>query len=130
MHEENNLLYHRAIIGGLQLDRLLVPMSKRLEVMQTAHDSIFSSHFGVDKTIKRIKSHFYWPSLIIDAQAYVSSCSSCQKHKRRTKYDRTPIEAVPRANHVFQHVYVDLIGPLEPKSSKNHGYILCLIDNY
>jgi len=43
--------------------------------------------------------------------------------------DRIPIEIVPKASVTFEHVYVDIIGKINPPSSKNHVYILCLINS-
>lgn len=60
---------------------------------------------------------------------YCKSCVACQKHKRKTKFDRLPIVAVPRALSSFEHVYIDLIGPIEPKSSKQNAYVLCVVDS-
>src|SRR5207244_5792236 len=56
-------------------------------------------------------------------------CTACQLHARKSKLDRVPITPVIRADVAFDHVYVDLIGPLQPASSKNHKYILCLVDS-
>ena len=86
-------------------------------------------HFGMRKTIQRIEAHFFWPTLIKDVKLYVKSCGLCQKRLRRTKFDRVPISPVVRANSSFEQVNIDLIGPLEPKSSRGHKYILCLIDS-
>ena len=86
-------------------------------------------HFGMRKTIQRIEAHFFWPTLIRDVKSYVKSCGLCQKRLRRTKFDRVPISPVVRANSSFEQVNIDLIGPLEHKSSRGHKYILCLIDS-
>ena len=59
----------------------------------------------------------------------MASCTSCQKRARITKLDRVPIVAVPMSNIPFSHVSIDLVGPLEPKSSAGHSYIICLIDS-
>ena len=77
----------------------------------------------------RIESHFYWPTLIKDVKAYVTSCGPCQKRVRRTKFDRVPISPVVRADNPFDVVNIDLIGPLEPSSARGHKYILCFIDS-
>ena len=40
-----------------------------------------------------------------------------------------PIKHVEHSHIPFEHVSIDLIGPLEPKSSSGHQYIICLIDS-
>src|SRR2546425_11500408 len=48
---------------------------------------------------------------------------------RVTKLDRVPNKHVQHSNTPFEHVSIDLIGPLESKSSSGHKYIICLIDS-
>ncbi|GFV56321.1 RT_RNaseH domain-containing protein [Trichonephila clavipes] len=44
--------------------------------------------------------------------------------------DRSPITPVARPELPFQVVNMDLIGPIDPPSSKGHKYILCLVDQH
>ncbi|GFW12764.1 retrovirus-related Pol polyprotein from transposon opus [Trichonephila clavipes] len=44
--------------------------------------------------------------------------------------DRSPITHVARPELPFQVVNMDLIGPIDPPSSKGHKYILCLVDQH
>ena len=126
---DNKLLYHKVSVGGFEVHQLVLPESRRRMILEKAHDSDWSMHFGSEKTKKRIEAHFYWPTLSSDVKDYVSSCASCQKSARKTKYDRIPISPVARAATSFEQVNIDLIGPIDPKSSRGHQYILCLIDN-
>src|SRR5207247_7104770 len=73
--------------------------------------------------------HIFWPSIVQDVRKFVSSCEKCQKRARITKLDRVPIKHVEHSLTPFDHVSIDLIGPLEPKSSSGHKYIICLIDS-
>ena len=125
----NQLLYHFKVVSGVKVAQLILPIDYRVPVLEAAHDSQWSMHFGVRKTIQRIETHFYWPTLIRDVKSYVRSCGPCQKRQRRTKFDRVPISPVVRADSAFDVVNVDLIGPLEPPSSRGHKYILCLVDS-
>ena len=126
---DNHLLYRHKSIGGFEIAQLVLPQAKRLQVMNCAHDSDWAGHFGVHKTTLRIEAHFYWPTMKTDIQQYVNSCRGCQQQKRVTKLDRVPIAPVVRAATSFEVVNIDLIGPLSPKSSRGHQYILCLIDS-
>ena len=77
--ESTQLLYRNKVIGGLVYKQLLVPESKRELVLKTAHDALWSNHLGTDKTLQRIQSYFYWPSIGVDVANYVKSCIICQK---------------------------------------------------
>ena len=43
--------------------------------------------------------------------------------------DRVPITAVVRSDEPFQHIIMDVVGPIEPTSSAGHKYCLCIIDS-
>jgi hypothetical protein len=126
---DNQLLFRDKLLGGFQIAQLVLPFEKRRKVMQVAHDSDWAMHYGVVKTTQRIQAHFYWPTMTKDINDYVKSCVACQKHARKTKFDRVPITPVSRAASSFEQVNIDLIGPLNPKSSRGHQYILCLVDS-
>jgi hypothetical protein len=84
-------------------------------------------HFGSNKTAQRIAAHFFWPRATKDVEAYVRTCPECQLRARKTKLDRVPIKAVERPLHPFEICQIDLIGPLIPKSSGGHSYVLTFI---
>ena len=129
INDVDGLLYHKDQFGGVDIFQLVIPEIKRQVIITAAHDSTWSLHFGSIKTIQRIKAYFYWPSIVHDVRRYVSSCEKCQKRARITKRDRVPIKHVLHNMNPFEHVSIDLIGPLEPKSSSGHQYIICLIDS-
>ena len=47
----NKLLYRKQVIGGFEIDQLVLPLKKREKVLQTAHDSEWSMHFGIFRTL-------------------------------------------------------------------------------
>ena len=127
--ETSQLLYRHTVIGGFEIKQLVVPKEQRDSVISLAHDSLWAMHFAHKKTYHRVRAYFYWPKMSNGIKEYVKSCAACQKHLRRTKRDKIPIKPVTRADVAFQHVNVDIIGPLSPKSSRGHEYVLCLIDS-
>ena len=126
---DTQLLYRKTVISGLELKQLVLPTEKRQKVIEFAHDSQWAMHMGYHKTLLRIQAHFFWPGMTKDVSDYVRTCEPCQKHLYKKKSDRVPIVAVERANQAFQQVNIDLIGPINPKSSRGHSYVLCLIDS-
>ncbi|GFW96078.1 transposon Ty3-G Gag-Pol polyprotein [Trichonephila clavipes] len=54
----------------------------------------------------------------------------CQLTRSVRVKDRSPITPVARPELPFQVVNMDLIGPIDPPSSKGHKYILCLVDQH
>ena len=129
VRDSDRLLYRKTNKFGFQVYQLILPESKRAEVLRLAHDSVFEGgHFAFKKTLQRIQTCFYWPTMRKDIETYTQSCKHCQLHKRVTVHDRVPIKAVMRPQEFGDTLSIDLIGPLEPASSKGHKYILCVID--
>ncbi|GFS96167.1 retrovirus-related Pol polyprotein from transposon opus [Trichonephila clavipes] len=85
---------------------------------------------GPKKTIERIKYSFFWEGLRADVKKFCESCKECQLTRSVRIKDRSPITPVTRSELPFQVVNMDLIGPIDPPSSKGHTYILCLVDQH
>ncbi|GFX79583.1 retrovirus-related Pol polyprotein from transposon 412 [Trichonephila clavipes] len=85
---------------------------------------------GPKKTIERIKYSFFWEGLRADVKKFCESCKECQLTRSVRIKDRSPITPVARPELPFQVVNMDLIGPIDPPSSKGHKYILCLVDQH
>ncbi|GFV38777.1 retrovirus-related Pol polyprotein from transposon opus [Trichonephila clavipes] len=96
--------------------------------MRLAHTSVFNCHMGPKKTLERIKYSFFWEGLGADVKKFSESCKECQLTRSVRIKDRSPITPVARSELPFQVVNMNLIGPIDPPSSKGHKYILCLVD--
>lgn len=91
MFLSNELLYHRDSIAGTKVDQLVLPRSKREEVLQLTHKSRWGGHLGPKKTKARIKYSFYWPGVERDVAEYCKTCHGCQIHSERRRGNRVPI---------------------------------------
>lgn len=56
-----------------------------------------------------------------DLKHFLDSCPTCEKAKG-IPHIKTPIEITTVAEHLYEHTYIDYMGPLTP-SSKLHKYI-------
>lgn len=94
-----------------------------------SHDLVFGAgHYAFRKTLQRIQTSFWWPSMRADVGKYTSSCKECQLRRRVTVFDRVPISAVMRPAAFGDVVSVDILGPVDPPSSSGKRYILVAID--
>ena len=50
-------------------------------VIEQHHETIFSGHQCIKKTIEILKPRYYWATLIKDVEEYVQKCVSCNQHK-------------------------------------------------
>ncbi|GFT38052.1 retrovirus-related Pol polyprotein from transposon opus [Trichonephila clavipes] len=129
-YEVDGYLFRRDKILGESIGKLVIPKCRRTEVLRLAHTSVFSSHMGPKKTFERIKYSFFWEGLRANVKKFCESCKECQLTPSVRIKDRSLITPMARPELPFQMVNMDLIGPIDPPSSKGHTYILCLVDQH
>ncbi|BHF77770.1 hypothetical protein SprV_0602088000 [Sparganum proliferum] len=94
--------------------RPVVPLPYRKVVFDHFH-SLF--HPGIRAGRKLIAASFVWPKMNSDIALWTKQCLACQKNKvHRHTFSPPSTFAVPDVR--FNHVHLDLIGPLPP----SHGY--------
>ena len=110
--EENNLIY----VGH----RLLIPNIPHVRELfyNLAHDTL--GHFGFDKSYEALRDSYYWPNMRHDLeQAYIPSCSPCQRNKSRTSKPTGPLHPLPVPDARFEAVALDFVGPLPEDGGKD-----------
>lgn len=91
-------------------------------------DSLHSlSHPGVRATFKLVSARFVWPNMQKDCQIWTRSCISCQRNKV-TRHNRTPVGRFTLTSSRFEHVHIDLVGPLPV--ANGYRYCLTCIDRF
>ncbi|GFT56794.1 retrovirus-related Pol polyprotein from transposon opus [Nephila pilipes] len=129
-YEVEGYLFHKDKIIGESIGQLVVPECRWTDVLRLAHTSVFSSHMCPKMTLERIKYSFFWEGLRADVRKFCESCKECQLTRSVRINDRSLITPVARPELPFQVVNLDLVGPIDPPSSKGHKYILCLVDQH
>ena len=134
--EVKNGLLHRIYTpknGGKLINQILTPKEQRSKVLSIAHDGILSGHLGVQRTLNKVTSNFYWPKIHDDVIRYCRSCDICQKTAKKGSQPKAPLGTMPKIDVPFKRVAMDLIGPIVPCSERKHRYILtvvCLATKY
>ena len=108
--------------------QLVVPKDYRDRVMKIAHDGLMSGHQGITKTTDKILTQFYWPGLSEDVRHYCRSCDICQRTIQKGKITKVPLGKMPIIDVPFQHIAMDLVGPISPVSDRGKRYILTIVD--
>ncbi|GFU84160.1 transposon Tf2-9 polyprotein [Trichonephila clavipes] len=90
------------------------------------HQDVFSgmhnlSHPGIRRSVHLMKQRFVWPSISSDVAKWARHCLACQKSKIH-RHTRSPLSSFQEPSQRFDHVHLDLIGPLPP----SNGYTYCL----
>ena len=106
---------------------LVVPRSRREEIMRVAHDSLLGGHLGINNTLSKIKGQFYWSGMTEDVANFCRSCDVCQKTIDKGRVPKAPLGRIPLVGVPFQRIAIDLMGPFMP-SARKHTHILTIVD--
>jgi hypothetical protein len=108
--------------------QLVVPETRRKEVMEREHDTKAAGHMGVFKTVERIAKKYWWPGMRTDIQKYVKECLICQEFKRRKEEKKGFMKSI-EAYLPFELMGMDILTDL--KTTKNgNKHIVVLTDYY
>ena len=99
-----------------------VPAQQRADAFSFVHDDPANGgHQGRDKTLERMRRHFYWPSMRKDVTKWVATCETCQLTKvpRQAKYGALkPIQQMG----VFDQISMDVMDATERGASGHAGF--------
>ena len=132
MHIINGLLYIKSHERGARRRdkrtmQLVVPQSMRKEVMRFAHESIFGGHMGLEKTVDKIRSEFYWPRMYSDISHWVESCTVCQQRKKPTVVNRGEPQSIT-ASRPFELLSMDVLSL--STATSGHSKVLVITDHW
>lgn len=102
---------------------LVVPEHERESVLAEYHDAPTAGHFGVERTLDRIKFKYYWSGLRQTVTAYLKKCVECQRYKADNRKPSGLLQT-PASNRRFEVVAVDLFGPLPETADKNKWILI------
>lgn len=100
-----------------------LPSDFRFEAFQRLHGL---SHPGVRGTRMLVTQRYFWPGMNRDVAQWTRACIPCQQAKTH-KHTISPLGSFTPSCR-FDHLHVDLIGPLPPSEGKR--YCLTMIDRF
>lgn len=126
----DQLLYRRwkNPAGTRNILQLLVPRKSRERVLQLVHGSTGAAHFGVNKTLLRLRSRFYWPGCRQDVEIHVHRCDTCTAQKGPTQRSHGPLQQY-QVGAPMERVAVDILGPF-PTTERGNRYVLVAMDYF
>ena len=114
--------------GSVQHLQLLTPTCLKQEVLQLAHSSLLSGHFGCKKTLEKIRREFYWYELKEDVNLFVLKCDHCAQNKFPNKKPKAPMGSTS-VGAPLDRLAIDIVGPL-PRTAQNNRYFLTVTDHF
>lgn len=124
------LLYRRwqAPGSGADLLQLLVPLGLHALVLQSVHGSVGAGHFGIFKTLRRLRGRFYWPGNRPDVELYVNCCDLCTDQKGPPQRSHAPLQQY-LVGAPMERVGVDILGPF-PVTEAGNRYVFVAMDYF
>ena len=102
--------------------RIYVPETWRKAIYNKVHNL---SHPSGRATKLLITKKYVWHRIGADVTRWARECATCQQQKV-ARHTKPSIQSIRVPAQRFQHVHVDLVGPLPP--SEGNVYILTVID--
>ncbi|GBG62283.1 hypothetical protein CBR_g29891 [Chara braunii] len=108
---------------------LCVPRDRRLwtRLLGEYHDPRLAGHFGVNRTIARLRQRFGWPDLITDVTRYCDSCEVCRRSKPRNRNPYGELRSMPIPREPGISIAMDVTGPF-PHDRLRLDDILTVVD--
>ena len=98
-------------------------------LLAEAHDSVFGGHFGVERTVEKIKRFWYWPGLQKDTEEYIASCSVCQVMKHSNRRPAGLLHPI-KSRYPWHIVTMDFVGKFTPGNVSGNTMCLVIVDKF
>ena len=113
--------------GTLSTWQIVVPMTRRQEVIQFHHGSHLGGHFDCARTTNHLKQLFFWPRLRESVEDFCRRCDACVARKTVRK-PRAPLKRY-MVGMPHERVSLDLMGPINI-SERGNRYIVVISDHF
>lgn len=102
--------------------RHIVPTAWRRRIFDSIHRL---AHPSIQATTALMAAKFVWQGLCKQVCSWARACVLCQTYKVQ-HHVRAPLQDFAIPQHRFDHIHVDLVGPLPPSCSVTH--LLTIVD--
>ena len=106
----------------------VIPLALRKSMLSEAHGAVTSGHFGVKRTLLRLRRCSYWVGMRRDTQEWCRVCEACAAKKGPQSKPQAPLQIV-LVGAPMERVAVDIAGPF-PVSASGNRYIVVVIDYF
>jgi transposase InsO family protein len=72
----------------------VLPRQVIQDALEQAHDSKIGGHFGVEKTLDKLKSIGWWSTIKEDTEMWIKHCKGCQRMKIGTLSTAAPMKPI------------------------------------
>lgn len=108
--------------------QVVVPRTLREAVLKTCHGTPGAGHFGVSKTLRRLRQGFYWGRARRDVEDFCRRCDLCTAHKGPSERSHALLQQLG-VGAPMERVAVDVMGPF-PRTDRGNRYVLAAMDYF
>ncbi|GFV15901.1 retrovirus-related Pol polyprotein from transposon 412 [Trichonephila clavipes] len=108
--------------------QLILPKIRVSTVLKELHGSPTGGHFGVMKTLQKVRERFYWNNVWSDVEKCCRICDPCASRKGTRKRTRGRLQLY-NVGAPFERIAFDVLGSL-PRSSDGSNNILVVMDYF
>jgi len=105
-----------------------IPILSKALVQKTISEVHDAAHLGYKKTLKRLRSSFYWQGMYADVLRYISACWKCQSSFKGKQYTALPQNIEKEG--IWQTLAMDFCGPFKIDEEGTINYVLVVIDMF
>ncbi|GFY24489.1 retrovirus-related Pol polyprotein from transposon 412 [Trichonephila clavipes] len=130
LHLRNGVLYRKWESDDGKTSRWQVILAKTRvsAVLKELHGSPTGGHFGVMKTLQKVRERFDWNNVRSDVEKCYRICDPCAARKGHRKRTRGRLQLY-NVGAPFERIAFDILGPL-PRSSDGICNILIVMDYF
>ena len=129
LKKEDEVWYYQWINQRSEEWKVIITEKLREKVIEQHHNSKLGGHFGVMKTLEKLKSSpYYWPNIRSTVEEWVRNCDVCQRTKPEVKHERAAMGKM-LATEPLERVAVDVLGPL-PTTERGNRFIIVVGDYF
>lgn len=103
----------------------VIPKSMRKSIVVKHHDQL--GHFGVDRTVAKIRERYWFAKMKQYVQRHISACAECLLNKIPSGKRPGELHPPRPPRRPFEKIHLDHVGPLV-KTDDENSYILVVID--
>ncbi|KAJ8946223.1 hypothetical protein NQ318_013034 [Aromia moschata] len=108
--------------------QLVLPKARIHQVLEELHSSPSGGHFGVTRTLARVRDRFYWVNCRRDVEEWCKRCDLCSAKKGPNTRSRGKMVQY-LSGAPFERVAVDILGPL-PVTDRGNKYLMVVMDYF
>lgn len=89
------LVRHFYCLDGTQFyPQIVLPRKMQPDVMRQMHEGPVGGHFGIERTVARLRTRYYWYHMREDVALWCQTCANCACRSRPCKIPQAPMGTV------------------------------------